>query len=98
MAKSFILVFVLLCGSSCYYATQSIKKLPNGTLKFPPIEEVDISSTLTTTFDGKGLEPWYDVAKSFVHTVQKDDLPYGRLKRICYLCLARVVTLVMLKM
>lgn len=92
MAKSFILVFVLLCVSTCNYAAvRKVDKLSNGTLEFPPIQEVDISSTLTATFDGKGLEPWYDVAKSFVHTVQKDDLPYGMVKYICYLCLGLLV-------
>lgn len=35
-------------------------------------------SNLTTKFDGKGLEPWYDVVKSFVHAIQRDDLPYSK--------------------
>lgn len=77
MAKFYVLVFGLLCFSTYKCAVQAVTKLSNGSLRFPPIREVDISSTLTSKFDGKGLEPWYDFAKSFVHTVQKDDLPYG---------------------
>jgi hypothetical protein len=76
-----------LCFSTCDCAVQRVTKIGNGKLEFPRIPEVDISSTLTSKFDGKGLEPWYDVAKSFVHTVQKDDIPYGMLNYICNLCL-----------
>ena len=85
MARSFILVFILLYVSTCNYAAQNVVK-SNGKLKFPNITEVDVSSTLTSTFDGKGLEPWYDVAKSFVHTVQKDDLPYGMVEYMFAIC------------
>jgi hypothetical protein len=87
MAKLYVLVFALLCFSTCDCAVQRVTKIGNGKLEFPRIPEVDISSTLTSKFDGKGLEPWYDVAKSFVHTVQKDDIPYGMLNYICNLCL-----------
>ena len=74
MAKLYNLTFFLLCFLT---TVNAVKKAENGSLIFRSIPEVDVDSTLTATFDGKGLEPWYDVAKSFVHTVQKDDLPYG---------------------
>ena len=82
MANLHTLALALLCFSTC---NCSVTKNSTGGLKFSPIPEVDISSTITSEFDGKGLEPWYDIAKSFIHTVQKDDVPYGMLK--CVYCL-----------
>ncbi|XP_028391109.1 prominin-1-like isoform X2 [Dendronephthya gigantea] len=82
MGKFYLLVIVLLCVASCSFANQnSVSKLPNGSLSITTIPEIIVTSTLTKTFDGKGLEPWYDVAKSFIHTVQKEDLPYDDIKK-----------------
>ena len=69
----------------CCAVEEKVEKSSNGSLIFPKIREEKVSSSLTKTFDGKGLEPWYDVAKSFIHTVQKDDLPYGMLKYVVYM-------------
>ena len=85
MAKLYILVFALLCFSTCCCTAQKVTKNSDGTLNLPTVPLLDLFTTLTSKFDGKGLEPWYDVAKSFVHTVQKDDLPYGMLKYVCVL-------------
>lgn len=78
MATSYAIfaVVFLLCVSG--FNCRRVTKGSDGKLKFENITEVRVKSELNTKFDGKGLEPWYDVAKSFIHTVQKDDPPYGK--------------------
>ena len=89
MAKLLTLVFALLCFSTCNCA---VKKQSTNELDLPRIPEVNVSSTLTLEFDGKGLEPWYDIAKSFIHTVQKDDVPYGMMKYVYSCSLSQCVS------
>lgn len=74
MASLHVIAVVLLCLSGC---NCEVKKA-GSKLEFGNLTEVNVVSSLNKEFDGKGLEPWYDIAKSFIHTVQKDDLPYGK--------------------
>ena len=76
MANIYVVTLLLLC--SICICDGKVQKLENGTLDFGKAKEVTVDTPLETDFDGKGLEPWYDVAKSFIHTVQKDDIPYGK--------------------
>ena len=78
MATFFVVVLLLF---SCWTRINGdVKVLPNGTLDFGTLEEVKVVSSLETDFDDKGLEPWYKLAKSFIHTVRSGGLPYGKRK------------------
>lgn len=79
MATSYgIFAVVFLLCISCLNCGR-VSKGSDGKLKFKNVTEVQVESELNTEFDGKGLEPWYDLAKSFIYAVQKEDPPYGKM-------------------
>ncbi|XP_046851503.1 prominin-1-like isoform X2 [Xenia sp. Carnegie-2017] len=81
MAKLLVISLCLIAYITGCFCEVTVKK-SNGSLSISRIPKPMFKSNLTTKFDGKGLEPWYDVAKSFVHVIQRDDLPYDEIAKI----------------
>ena len=87
--KSVTLLIILSCGISLISAATVTKcttslqgsngvKVDDATNKvtFPPTtRDPTAQSKISTVYDKKGLDAFFDLAKSFMNTVQKKDFP-----------------------
>ena len=89
--KSSILLIILFYGISTLYAAKikkCLSSLPNSSpsgvevnyttnkVTFPPTtQDPTAESKISTKYDTKGLDPFFNLAKSFMNTVQKKGFP-----------------------